>query len=152
MIKTMKSDTREAKKVLNQIGIFEVKIRNLETEIAVLNYKMGDAKTMSFDPRVGTNGNFNTKSPQEMLLERINSYEIELENLKRDYIHKRQEIVKNILKLSDRDMHAILYNRYVLLWGWKKIIDELGYSKGHMFRLHDSGIEEFSKILKNETK
>lgn len=143
---------KEAKRYLKQIGILDIRIKNLTDEIIKLKDKMGDAKTMSFEPRIGASGNLNTKSPQELLIERINNCEIELDNLMMDYTCKRQEIVKNILKLEDKDMIEVIYNRYVMSWGWKRIAKESGYHRSHVHRIHDKGIEELAKILKLETQ
>lgn len=148
----MKSDTRDAKRYLKQIGVFEIRIKTLETEIALIKYRMGDVAAVSYETKEGMSGSHNTKSPQEIVIERLCRYEQDLQKVKNDYIIVRKEIVENILKLSDRKMIEVLYRRYVQMHDWDDIAKNLSFSRMHVNRIHGDALEEISKIIKDVTK
>ena len=63
----------------------------------------------------------------------------------------KREISKLIEELPEVTLRTVLELRYLCFYSWDRITEEMGFSRPHVFRLHDKAIKML-KISKDETK
>ena len=68
-----------------------------------------------------------------------------------DLVDMKREIASAVSHLPDTNSRIVLELRYLCFFTWDKIADEMGFSRPHVFRLHDKAIKKL-KISKDETK
>jgi len=71
----------------------------------------------------------------------------ELAKLLREYSSKRNEIIGNIVRLSDADQIELLYQRYCQLYTWETIEQNMGYSRTWVFETHGKALQELKKLI-----
>lgn len=80
---------------------------------------------------------------------------VDLENDINDSINflvdLKREISKAIEELPEVTLRTVLGLRYLCFYSWDRIAEEMGFSRPHVFRLHDKAIK-ILKISKDETK
>ncbi len=64
----------------------------------------------------------------------------------------KTELIEKIKTIPSIEHQMLLELRYICFKPWEKIAEEMGFSLQHIFRLHSSALQEFSKILKDESK
>lgn len=69
---------------------------------------------------------------------------------KTEYLLSYWEVKKLILLLDDQLHREILDRRYLLGQSWTEIIDQVGYSRPHIFREHKKAIACIEEKLKDE--
>ena len=61
----------------------------------------------------------------------------------------KHDIIDVISHISDPPAQVVLEYRYVCYRQWKDIAEELGMHIRNVYRLHDRGLQEVEKIMKN---
>ena len=64
----------------------------------------------------------------------------------------KTEAIEKIKTIPNVELQMLLELRYICFKPWDEIAEEMGFSLQHIFRLHSSALQEFSKILKDESK
>ena len=71
---------------------------------------------------------------------------IELEESAQIHIDRLESMKRRtadiINRLPDAKLRRVLFERYVLAKTWKEVGDSMGYSRSHVFRLHDEAMAE----------
>ena len=63
----------------------------------------------------------------------------------------KTDITHLIKKLDSHEYQILLEQRYLCFKSWEQISVDLGYSIQHTFRLHDTALQELSKVYKDES-
>ena len=64
----------------------------------------------------------------------------------------KTEAIEKIKTIPNVELQMLLELRYICFKPWDEIAEEMGFSLQHIFRLHSNALQEFSKILKDESK
>lgn len=64
----------------------------------------------------------------------------------------RHEIYREIKLVEDEKYRAVLIRKYLLLDSWDMTAARLGYTKRHVYRLHDESLDAFAEILLKKEK
>lgn len=135
------SDDLDKIDFLRQVKVCTKRLRDIEDEIDVIEHDMSGLKAIRYDKcKVQT-------SPDDdriaLLYDKLVDKQKKQKQLKQELIEKRQDVLNVVDEVSDEDLHALLYYRYVRCCSWNEVAQKIGYSvdhaKGH---LH-------SKALKN---
>jgi len=132
-----------AKAYLLQIRVLDRKIKVLTDEIGKYE-AMATKMTPSMEKMNVQTSVKNTH--EEATIEYIIATE-ELAKLLREYSSKRNEIIGNIVRLSDADQIELLYQRYCQLYTWETIEQNMGYSRTWVFETHGKALQELKKLI-----
>lgn len=138
----------KAKKYLEQIETLDIKIRQLEDELAGLRETAGGAAAIRYDK-------LNVQvSVMADAVERNVIHLIELEDTifvtKMRMAKLKAHIVSQIQALDDNRYMNILYMRYVQLKKFSYISDKLGYDYDYIRALHGEALGYFESIYADE--
>jgi len=77
------------------------------------------------------------------LLDRVEELKERREGLNK----KRVKASREIDGIRDSKLRTLLYCRYILNYSWKRVKDRLNCSERHVYSLHRTALDEFSKIF-----
>ena len=134
-----------AKEYLKQAFYLDKRINSKLEQVESLNALATKATTtlsdMPKDPNKGTSRLGDTIAKIIDLQEEINKDIDKLVDLK-------AEIVGIIKRIDNKELQVILEKRYLCFETWEKIAVEMTYDIRHIYRLHNLGLKETSKLLK----
>ncbi len=137
-----------AKEYLEQVKEIDSKINRLTSLKERLKECMYFSAGSPEGERVQTSRNMDKLGS---LYARIDNIEREISERKEEMTDLKLRLALEIDELSDFNQKQILIHRYIYLKSWQEIPNEMGYSKGYIFRLHKKALKEFEKIY-NETR
>ncbi|WP_273478644.1 DUF1492 domain-containing protein [Ignavigranum ruoffiae] len=79
-------------------------------------------------------------------------YSQRLSRKQEELFKKKVEISEQIDLVKDDKCRQLLKYRYVIGFDWKKIADIMRYNTRYIYKLHGKALQEFSKIMKEDTK
>ena len=80
---------------------------------------------------------------------RLANIQTKLQDEVESYIGLREEVLKNLQKLTDRRMHLVLELRYVNYLSWQEISKRTGFSRRHVLRINEMGLKKLEVMEKN---
>ena len=80
---------------------------------------------------------------------RLANIQTKLQDEVESYIGLREEVLKNLQKLTDRRMHLVLELRYVNYLSWQEIAKRTGFSRRHVLRIIEMGLKKLEVMERN---
>lgn len=140
----------DAKEYLTQIRKISMQINEKSEEIAQLKAQI-EGGSISYEKDGTTSGHTDTERNAHMIMRLI--------ELKDDINHQvdmlilaKQRAMALIDMVPDANQMTVLYERYIHLRSWEKISEKLNYSLHYIYRIHNLALDEFNRILKEDTK
>ena len=90
----------------------------------------------------------NDKIPNAIV--RIEEKQAEINSIVSDYVNAKDNIIRDIEKLTDSTQYDVLFKRYVEHKTFEVIATDLNYSWRQIIRIHGEALREFEKIINNQ--
>ena len=90
----------------------------------------------------------NNKIPNSIV--RIEQKQAEINSIVADYVNAKDNIIRDIEKLTDSTQYDVLFKRYVEHKTFEVIATDLNYSWRQIIRIHGEALREFEKIINNQ--
>lgn len=143
------NEKRKVKEFLWSYKLEEVKVRQLEEDIVVLQATIDSVAPPLSDEPKGTAISDRT-ARQAARLADLSTGLIEQRMIAAE---KRAKVANAIRQLDDVRLIVILRERYINFKSWRQIADEeLHIYPRHVLRLHAAALEKISEILKKTQK
>lgn len=136
----------DAKEYLSRAFVLNRRIRAKEKQLDALKDHVPYTTPMMGDVKVQTAGGGSTV---EFAAIRMVSLSEEIKNDIAEMSEAMKEIAAVIRRVEDTESEVVLELRYLAFMSWDEIIAELGYSPGHVFRLHRDGLRRVDSFLLN---
>ena len=135
-----------AKEYFSQAYQIDVRINSKMEQVASLRDMATKAtQTLSDMPGAATK---NTHQMEDIIIKMV-----DLENEINDDIDRlidlKRSIIGIIQKLTDAEQQSVLELRYVNCMSWQQICTEMGYSRPHVFRIHNQAMNNV--VIPDET-
>lgn len=141
---TDKELSQKAKEQLSQIKKTDRLIDRLLSTVQTLRSSLTSQSYELQPDRVQTSG------PKDRLSEtfaRIDDLERKINARIDDLIRLKEDILKVIYQISDKDQQNVLIARYVQGGRWEKIAVDLNFSIAQVYRLHGKALVNFGKMI-----
>lgn len=141
---TDKELSQKAKEQLSQIKKTDRLIDRLLSTVQTLRSSLTSQSYELQPDRVQTSG------PKDRLSEtfaRIDDLEREINARIDDLIRLKEDTLKVIYQISDKDQQNVLIARYVQGERWEKIAVDLNFSIAQVYRLHGKALVNFGKMI-----
>ncbi len=141
---TDKELSQKAKEQLSQIKKTDRLIDRLLSTVQTLRSSLTSQSYELQPDRVQTSG------PKDRLSEtfaRIDDLEREINARIYDLIRLKEDTLKVIYQISDKDQQNVLIARYVQGERWEKIAVDLNFSIAQVYRLHGKALVNFGKMI-----
>lgn len=145
---TDKELSQKAKEQLSQIKKTDRLIDRLLSTVQTLRSSLTSQSYELQPDRVQTSG------PKDRLSEtfaRINDLEREINARIDDLIRLKEDTLKVIYQISDKDQQNVLIARYVQGERWEKIAVDLNFSIAQVYRLHGKALVNFGKMIVSDS-
>lgn len=143
-IMTDKELSQKAKEQLSQIKKTDRLIDRLLSTVQTLRSSLTSQSYELQPDRVQTSG------PKDRLSEtfaRIDDLERKINARIDDLIRLKEDTLKVIYQISDKDQQNVLIARYVQGERWEKIAVDLNFSIAQVYRLHGKALVNFGKMI-----
>ena len=134
----------DAKEYLSRAFVLDRRIKAKEKQLDALRDHVPYTTPEMGDIRVKTNM---TGSSVEYAALRVVSLSDEIRSDIAEMTEVMKEIAAMIRRVGDVDAEVALEPRYLAFMSWDDVIGELGYSPGHVFRLHREALRRISSFL-----
>ena len=142
--RTMNQTRRLIKRYLKEYRRLTEKIRQLDEDINALRNEIG-SQQMKGDPVTSSS----LSDPTAKLAVRLADLKTRKENLRALAWQRREEIAELIDEVPDTLQSRLLYDRYILLYGWRQVADDIHVSEEYARgRLHDRALGSAEERLK----
>lgn len=141
---TDKELSQKAKEQLSQIKKTDRLIDRLLSTVQTLRSSLTSQSYELQPDRVQTSG------PKDRLSEtfaRIDDLERKINARIDDLIRLKEDTLKVIYQISDKDQQNVLIARYVQGERWEKIAVDLNFSIAQVYRLHGKALVNFGKMI-----
>ncbi len=145
---TDKELSQKAKEQLSQIKKTDRLIDRLLSTVQTLRSSLTSQSYELQPDRVQTSG------PKDRLSEtfaRIDDLEREINARIDDLIRLKEDTLKVIYQISDKDQQNVLIARYVQWERWEKIAVYLNFSIAQVYRLHGKALVNFGKMIVSDS-
>lgn len=145
---TDKELSQKAKEQLSQIKKTDRLIDRLLSTVQTLRSSLTSQSYELQPDRVQTSG------PKDRLSEtfaRIDDLEREINARIDDLIRLKEDTLKVIYQISDKDQQNVLIARYVQGERWEKIAVDLNFSIAQVYRLHGKALVNFGKMIVSDS-
>lgn len=136
-----------AKEYLQQVKKLDSQIKNKKLEKEAIWNSMKGCSAISYEPKIGTSGTINNKSPQEKYYPLLERYEKEIEVDIERLVKLKKEIIDVIDQLENGDEVNLLYMRYIQFLKWDDIAKKMNLSYQHVHRIHARALENVDNII-----
>ena len=136
-----------AKEYLGQLLRYEKMINNKLSELYQLKAMSSSISVAMDSERVQTSVR-NDKIPNAIV--RIEEKQAEINSIVEDYVNAKDNIIRDIEKLTDSNQYDVLFKRYVEHKTFEVIATDLNYSWRQIIRIHGEALREFEKIINNQ--
>ena len=133
-----------AKEYLGQLLRYEKMINNKLSELYQLKAMASSISVAIDSERVQTSVR-NDKIPNSIV--RIEQKQAEINSIVADYVNAKDNIIRDIEKLTDSTQYDVLFKRYVEHKTFEVIATDLNYSWRQIIRIHGEALREFEKII-----
>jgi len=134
-----------AKEYLSQARSIKIKLEAMAEQLAFLkSTALCIVPQYSDTPKPATQ---NIRKNEDAVI-RVMDYE---ERIRKQYA-KLDEITSVINAVSDPSMQVVLTKRYFGHEKWREIATDLYISTAHVYRLHNTALDEVEKLIANESK
>ena len=133
-----------AKEYLGQLLRYEKMINNKLSELYQLKAMSSSISVAMDSERVQTSVR-NDKIPNAIV--RIEEKQAEINSIVEDYVNAKDNIIRDIEKLTDSNQYDVLFKRYVEHKTFEVIATDLNYSWRQIIRIHGEALREFEKII-----
>lgn len=140
----------DAKEYLTQIRKISMQINEKSEEIAKLKAQI-EGGSISCEKDGTTSGHTDTERNAHMIM-RLTELKDEINHQVDMLIMAKQRAMALIDMVPDANQMTVLYERYIHLRSWEKISEKLNYSLHYIYRIHNLALDEFNRILKEDTK
>ena len=140
----------DAKEYLTQIRKISMQINEKSEEIAKLKAQI-EGGSISYEKDGTTSGHTDTERNAHMIM-RLTELKDEINYQVDMLILAKQRAMALIDMVTDANQMTVLYERYIHLRSWEKISEKLNYSLHYIYRIHNLALDEFNRILKEDTK
>ena len=140
----------DAKEYLTQIRKISMQINEKSEEIAKLKAQI-EGGSISYEKDGTTSGHTDTERNAHMIM-RLTELKDEINHQVDMLILAEQKAIALIDMVPDANQMTVLYERYIHLRSWEKISEKLNYSLHYSYRIHNLALDEFNRILKEDTK
>ena len=145
---TDKELSQKAKEQLSQIKKTDRLIDRLLSTVQTLRSRLTSQSYELQPDRVQTSG------PKDRLSEtfaRIDDLERKINARIDDLIRLKEDTLKVIYQISDKDQQNVLIARYVQGERWEKIAVDLNFSIAQVYRLHGKALVNFGKMIVSDS-
>lgn len=145
---TDKELSQKAKEQLSQIKKTDRLIDRLLSTVQTLRSSLTSQSYELQPDRVQTSG------PKDRLSEtfaRIDDLERKINARIDDLIRLKEDTLKVIYQISDKDQQNVLIARYVQGERWEKIAVDLNFSIAQVYRLHGKALVNFGKMIVSDS-
>ena len=145
---TDKELSQKAKEQLSQIKKTDRLIDRLLSTVQTLRSRLTSQSYELQPDRVQTSG------PKDRLSEtfaRIDDLERKINARINDLISLKEDTLKVIYQISDKDQQNVLIARYVQGERWEKIAVDLNFSIAQVYRLHGKALVNFGKMVVSDS-
>lgn len=145
---TDKELSQKAKEQLSQIKKTDRLIDRLLSTVQTLRSSLTSQSYELQPDRVQTSG------PKDRLSEtfaRIDDLEREINARIDDLIRLKEDTLKVIYQISDKDQQNVLIARYMQWERWEKIAVYLNFSIAQVYRLHGKALVNFGKMIVSDS-
>ena len=145
---TDKELSQKAKEQLSQIKKTDRLIDRLLSTVQTLRSSLPSHRYPLQPDRVQTSG------PKDRLSEtfaRIDDLERKINARIDDLIRLKEDTLKVIYQISDKDQQNVLIARYVQGERWEKIAVDLNFSIAQVYRLHGKALVNFGKMIVSDS-
>lgn len=136
-----------AKEYLQQVKKLDSQIKNKKLEKEAIWNSMKGCSAISYEPKIGTSGTINNKSPQEKYYPLLERYEKEIEVDIERLVKLKKEIIGVIDQLENGDEVNLLYMRYIQFLKWDDIAKKMNLSYQHVHKIHARALENVDNII-----
>jgi len=140
-----KGRTQEAKRLLQQVRLFDIHINSKLEELDKLKALTLKITTTIKPDVVSSSGNQDKIGDT---VAKIIDLQDEINQAVDNYIDRKKLVSDIIEKIQDPDHVAILYKRYFHYERWEQIAYELGWGIRHTTRLHGYALMAFADVMK----
>lgn len=140
----------DAKEYLTQIRKISMQINEKSEEIAKLKAQI-EGGSISYESDGTISGHTDTERNAHMIM-KLTELKDELNHQVDMLILAKQRAMALIDMVPDANQMTVLYERYIHLRSWEKISEKLNYSLHYIYRIHNLALDEFNRILKEDTK
>lgn len=134
-----------AKEFLRQYGREKLKIERLNDRIAALDDLFSVTQDMTSEKVQSS------PKPDRMgeIIAKKADLQADLEEEVQEAYRVMNEVEAVINRLQDERQKALLHDRYILLWKWRKIEDRLGFDSNQrwVYVLHKRALREVERII-----
>ena len=127
-----------------------MQINEKSEEIAKLKAQI-EGGSISYEKDGTTSGHTDTERNAHMIM-RLTELKDEINHQVDMLILAKQRAMALIDMVPDANQMTVLYERYIHLRSWEKISEKLNYSLQYIYRIHNLALDEFNRILKEDTK
>ena len=145
---TDKELSQKAKEQLSQIKKTDRLIDRLLSTVQTLRSRLTSQSYELQPDRV------QTSDPKDRLAEtfaRIDDLERKINARIDDLIRLKEDTLKVIYQISDKDQQNVLIARYVQGERWEKIAVDLNFSIAQVYRLHGKALVNFGKMIVSDS-
>ena len=132
-----------AKEYLECVRLADIKINIKYKELHTLELKTTQISVQTIRERVQSSGS----SDPMRIIDKIADMQAEIDAEIDKYIDLRNEARTMINQLADNRYRVVLTEYYLNNKTWEQVAEFMGYSLRWVYRLHDSALIDFSKIL-----
>lgn len=140
--------SQQAKEQLSQIKKTDRLIERLQATVATLRSSLTSQSYELKPDRVQTSG---PTDQMAATFARIDDLERKINARIDDLIKLKEDTLKVIERISDKDQQNVLIARYVQGVRWEKIAVDLNFSIRQVHRIHGAALLSFAKELKDGT-
>ncbi|MDY3034866.1 MAG: DUF1492 domain-containing protein [Absicoccus sp.] len=140
----------DAKEYLTQIRKISMQINEKSEEIAKLKAQI-EGGSIPYEKDGTTSGHTDTERNAHMIM-RLTELKDDINHQVDMLILAKQRAMALIDMVPDANQMTVLYERYIHLRSWEKISEKLNYSLHYIYRIHNLALDEFNRILKEDTK
>ncbi len=141
-------DYLEKKRSLKQAYYIDRLLKGKQNEIQKLRVESVQLSGSTEAREVQSSSSTNDKIGE--IVAKIADLECILRSGMEELLLQKHSITEKINKLSNHQHRMILEYRYVYLYDWYEVAEEMGYSYRHTLRLHKKALDELVVIEKQE--
>lgn len=133
-----------AKAFLSEYGHAKERVARLEAQIQEIEDHMTSLTQELSADKVQT-----TPKPDKIgeAVSKLSDKKLELVDAKLDAVNKMLEVEDALKQIKDERYYRLLWLRYISLWRWQDIADELCYSYRGVLKVHGRALEEVNKLI-----
>lgn len=137
-----------AREKLKEIRKMDVEIDALQEQIDMLHAEAEGLKSMEITdmPKGGKSRDAACAIAEAADMQR-ERYGLILQRIK-----KREQALLAISAIDNSEHRTLLIQRYINCKSWDAIVDDMHYSYATIFRMHGVALQEFERVIRDESK